>query len=893
MTQAEKAKSIYGTETENTMNMKQVCIFAFAFCSALAAPGSDATAEFKISGDGETAEQKRAGNYSIKRFTPYKVSFQARKASAKTSGRTLCAGLPGLNVDLDLEEEWTSYSDIVMSPSGQKPVSEMPVRFSLWKVDGEVLVRNLSVVEQQAVYATDGELMLGDGETLIGSKYTFSDMPGSRHHNHSRPLFRWSGATLNTDRYPMSGQSEIIWRHSLAGRRFLSGEVTFSSRYFSGGEVGIEVSKDGSNWSVLGCMTATNRMVKLSLDTVMFPAENVYVRVKSVDAKGFQLGTYSFTGDVDGSRMFVSGATKYADAGDAVTPPVFTEPELYRSDYGELVPDTSSALALWRADSGWRIPRDRILPTARSKGLELSMAANETEAVQLVLTPAEIISNVTVTVDVPSLESEVLKVSYVCVDIPVDRTTLPGMYPDPIPPQSSPMTLKANENQPFWIKVKAPKGTPKGLYRGLVTVRGERTGGLKLFRKFERKVPVFVEVYGFELPDRMTCKSLFGFYTHQVDLYHGVKKREDRLRVYEKYMRKFSEYHISASAGATYGLRGWYPKWEGDEPVFNWKEWDEGMERGFNEYHFTAMRMSSGLGLGGGDAAHRREPEIAGVKEGDPRYEIRLAKLLKGVQDHLEEKGWLDRTYIYCFDEPPEKDNAFVMNGFAKLARYAPKLRRFLTSPCRRDLLGGPQTWCPIAPDLQSPLARERQRMGEEFWLYVCMNPKAPYATEFIDHPAVELRTWLWQCWEEKVTGVLIWTANLWTSKSKYPDGERPQNPYVDAQSWKPSAVPWGNGDGRIFYPPESVFEDITARNTRLKSGPNFDDPVGSIRGEMLRDGLEDYEYFVILKRLDPGNQLLKVPPTVSKALDDFSKSPVGIHVHRRLLAREIERLKQ
>jgi hypothetical protein len=78
-----------------------------------------------------------------------------------------------------------------------------------------------------------------------------------------------------------------------------------------------------------------------------------------------------------------------------------------------------------------------------------------------------------------------------------------------------------------------------------------------------------------------------------------------------------------------------------------------------------------------------------------------------------------------------------------------------------------------------------------------------------------------------------------------------------------------------------------------LKSGPNFDDPVGSIRGEMLRDGLEDYEYFVILKRLDPGNQLLKVPPTVSKALDDFSKSPVGIHVHRRLLAREIERLKQ
>jgi hypothetical protein len=77
-----------------------------------------------------------------------------------------------------------------------------------------------------------------------------------------------------------------------------------------------------------------------------------------------------------------------------------------------------------------------------------------------------------------------------------------------------------------------------------------------------------------------------------------------------------------------------------------------------------------------------------------------------------------------------------------------------------------------------------------------------------------------------------------------------------------------------------------------LKSGPNFDDPVGSIRGEMLRDGIEDYEYFVILKGLDSDNPLLKVPPTVSKALDDFSKSPSGIEAHRRLLAREIERLK-
>ena len=864
-----------------------------ALASVLAFAGVLSAEVLTLTGSYDTSDSKEPQKYSIKQFTPYRVTFEAKKESWNTSGRTLCAGLPGLNIDCDVGEDWKTFSDIVMTASSDRPVSEKALRFSLWRVKGNVLVRNWSVKEQCAIYATDGVLTLGDGEMILGSKYMYMDKPRSFHHNHSRPLVSWSGsANLNTDRYPFGNGAEIVWTHELSGRKLLSAEVSVNARYFGRGEVAVEVSKDAGAWKTLGCLTVSNRSVRISAGAEMFPAERLFVRVKGVGAHGVQLGGYAFSAEVDGVPLFVSGSTAYADVGQNVAAPKFGVPEFYRSDYGELLPDTSSALALWRANSGWKIPRNRIPPTVRSKGLELSMAANETESVQLVLTPSEVMSNVVVSVDVPQLQAEALKVAYVCVEQPVDDSTLPGWYPDPIPPQSVPMVLKANENQPFWIKVKAPKGTPKGVYRGTVTVCGERTAGLKLFRKFKREVPLFVEVYGFELPDRPTCKSLFGFYSGMVDRYHGLKKREDRLRVYDRYMRKFSEYRISPSAGATYGLRGWYPKWEGDKPVFNWKEWDEGMERGFNQYHFTAMRISNGLGLGGGDAEHRREPEISGVKEGDPRYEVRLKNLLKGVQDHLEEKGWLDRTYIYCFDEPPEKDNAFVMNGFAKLAKHAPKLRRFLTSPCRRDLLGGPQTWCPIAPDLSSPLARERQRLGEEFWLYVCMFPRAPYATEFIDHPGIELRTWLWQSWAEKVTGILIWTSNLWTSKSKYPDPEYPQNPYVDAQAWNPSASPWGNGDGRMFYPPESVFENLANRRSRIRPGPNFDDPVASVRVEMIRDGIEDYEYFAILQKLDPRNPLLKVPPSVSKALDDFSKSPAGIESHRKLLAREIERLK-
>jgi hypothetical protein len=58
-----------------------------------------------------------------------------------------------------------------------------------------------------------------------------------------------------------------------------------------------------------------------------------------------------------------------------------------------------------------------------------------------------------------------------------------------------------------------------------------------------------------------------------------------------------------------------------------------------------------------------------------------------------------------------------------------------------------------------------------------------------------------------------------------------------------------------------------------------------------VRDGIEDYEYFAILKRLDPGNPLLKVPAEVSASSKHYSIDPVHMARHREKLAREIERI--
>jgi len=48
---------------------------------------------------------------------------------------------------------------------------------------------------------------------------------------------------------------------------------------------------------------------------------------------------------------------------------------------------------------------------------------------------------------------------------------------------------------------------------------------------------------------------------------------------------------------------------------------------------------------------------------------------------------------------------------------------------------------------------------------------------------------------------------------------------------------------GRFIYPPQDAANANPA-------GPVLDGPVDSIRWEMLRDGIEDYEYLTILERL-------------------------------------------
>ncbi len=191
----------------------------------------------------------------------------------------------------------------------------------------------------------------------------------------------------------------------------------------------------------------------------------------------------------------------------------------------------------------------------------------------------------------------------------------------------------------------------------------------------------------------------------------------------------------------------------------------------------------------------------------------------------------------------------------------------------------------------QGAFAAMRAR-GDEFWWYVCCEPRAPFPTEFIDQCGCALRTWLWMTWAKGMTGILVWETSHWTPHRQIPpydDPTRPQNPYADPMAWNSTGGMWGNGDGRFVYPP------LKAVASPIEKGqpPILDAPNPCYRLAMLRDGLEDYEYFVLLRKLDPDNALLKVPEGVFRKTWDFSTDPSCLHDHRLRLAREIVRLRK
>ena len=572
--------------------------------------------------------------------------------------------------------------------------------------------------------------------------------------------------------------------------------------------------------------------------------------------------------------------------------------------FGKRLTTNLNDITLWQTPSANKLALTCKAPKNNTNAIKISCANNESETLQLVFASkteskidfqiSDLVNQNNNTFSAKNIEPFLLE--YVQIEHCSDYFGKRGFWPDPtVKLTHNNINLSTEKITPLWIKFTVPQGTPAGVYRGKLTI--SKDGGTS-------QIPVELRVFGFALPQKPTLRSAFGISSFQASRYFKNPKKVSK-RIESDLQNALAQAKISPynSVIASPDFKFVYPdndKTKTPEVVFDWTRFDNDVSEQIQKNNVNAMCIKI-QGIGGGNFRRHIPGKIKEIADGDPRFDSVLADYLGQIDKHIVAKGWQNLFYTYTFDEPEKHNYPFVIKELQKIKKHAPHLKIMLTEQPVKELAGLVDIWCPISNEFSYKFASERKKLGDEIWWYICTNPRAPYACLFIDHAGVDLRTWLWQTFKYDIDGILIWSTTFTHSATAYPNTL--QNPYQDPMSWADVYVlprgtkrAWGNGDGRFFYPPIST-----------KDGSKADDNaqmVGTMRLDILRDGIEDYEYLKILQRtlaekshkLSPQEkekytQLLVVPDTITKSLTEFSFNPTHIEIQREQIGSAIEEL--
>ena len=255
-----------------------------------------------------------------------------------------------------------------------------------------------------------------------------------------------------------------------------------------------------------------------------------------------------------------------------------------------------------------------------------------------------------------------------------------------------------------------------------------------------------------------------------------------------------------------------------------------------------------------------------GFPFGTEEHAIIFKDCVQQVEAEFEKLNLLDKAYLYWVDEPFPDAYPGIRATNALIKKHAPRLRPFIAEQFpwlannaddpRLDIVDVTDIFCVSwnCLDDHDKIGRVHAFPGKEVWTYLCTATRAPFFTNFIDHDGIDMRMWIWATRTLGLKGILIWRNNYWTALAATENGafknvwEEPASfisGEVGAKNYEMDQKIWGNGDGMLFY-----------HNNR-KPGIDTDTPytgrpVPCVRLEILRDGIEDYEYIHLLEETIP-----------------------------------------
>ncbi len=443
--------------------------------------------------------------------------------------------------------------------------------------------------------------------------------------------------------------------------------------------------------------------------------------------------------------------------------------------------------------------------------------------------------------------------------------TAPAEAPDPLL-EAENVDLTAHRTQPIWLTVFVPADAPPGPYEGQIAVSA---GGAT------QRVNVALVVYPFVLPDARHLWVTNWFSAERIAQYHKVKAwSEEHWAILERYARNMAEHRqnvvltpislIKVTRKADGALSFDYTDFDRWVRLFEKAGACERIEIGHVASHGEGGWSSTEFVL-----ARIRATDASSGKTVALSPDEGLAPLLRDLERHLAERNWLEKSMIHVGDEPALHNIESWRKASDFVHRAAPRLRR-IDAIESRDYSGRLEVWVPklnYFPGWADDY-RAAQRAGNEVWFYTCLHPTGYYPNRFFDYPSVAVRILHWINWGQRLDGYLHWGWNAWRD-----------DPFqvVGSDRLPP-------GDCFIVY-------------------PGKDGPMDSIRWEMMREGLQDYEEFWLLA--DKTRRVLERLGGASGAMDarqrsdeicrriipgfcDYEKDPAAFRAAKQMLLEEL-----
>jgi Glycoside hydrolase 123, catalytic domain/Glycoside hydrolase 123 N-terminal domain len=538
----------------------------------------------------------------------------------------------------------------------------------------------------------------------------------------------------------------------------------------------------------------------------------------------------------------------------------------------------------WTTHALVKIRPEDIPPTNRLRKAELAAARNEFEPFQIVLRP---VGRDLEDVDAESTDlrgpgAAVIDKQNVRVYLEryvVLRHTLSGgasaEWPDPLIPRVDqyvgerrngfPFRVAAGRNQPMWVDVYVPPDTPRGDYQGQVriTAKGVR----------DISVPIRLHVWGFTLPSTSNFKTSFGFSGPMTLKQHRGKYTNDEdLQAITYLYAKAALWHRISINGGTFLPPEIIQGHNGMRVI--WTTYDKEVAPFLDGTVFAKDEPLYGA----------KATSIDLRTNNDADTDAKRLEYWRQWVRHFEEKGWLDRLFLYVRDEPSRTDFPNVA-ARARLAHQAdPRLRTLVTASYNQALGDSIDIWAPLMNCMVMKLefpdycdeAVPRQaynaaiQMGKDLWWYQscashgCKDSGGEYfrgwPNYLIDGSAVANRIMPWISWKYNVSGELYYSVA------------------EASDAWNNIYLYGGNGEGTLFYP---------GRPDRI--GGHTDIPIESIRLKLIREGLEDYEYLALLSAQGRSQWVNELVSGLVQTAYDWQQDPQALYAVRKELGEALD----